>query len=437
MTTALGVAAVTATLRELLSDGIVEHNVNGMLGSTINVSILPPDRVVPASGVEPSQINLFLHRVSPNTGWRNEGLPSRDVSGRQRLSNAPLALDLHYLVTAYSAAELHGEILLGYAMHWLHEMPVLTRDAIRVALTPSPPPGTPLQRALADSGLADQIELLKITPEFLDSEEMSKLWTATQSHLRPTAAYKVTVVLLEAEEPVRSPLPVLTRGRAIPGTERDEGVRVQPDLEPPLPTLEEAAPSSGQIVARLGEPIDLLGHHLDGSGRTVLLSNDRFEIEQSITAEPGDDAKRVRFVIPTSAGGDYPVGLYRIGVRLVRPGETTPRDSNRLAFTVAPEITGLPMTVTPDGSGTATFPINFRPALQRGQRAVLVLGQQEYEPQPYVAPVTTLNFIIENAPLEPAPGHLARLRIDGIDSPIIDRAAKPPVFLDQRIIITP
>ena len=31
--------------------------------------------------------------------------------------------------------------------------------------------------------------------------------------------------------------------------------------------------------------------------------------------------------------------------------------------------------------------------------------------------------------------HLARLRIDGIDSPIIDRTATPPRFLNQRIEI--
>jgi hypothetical protein len=34
-----------------------------------------------------------------------------------------------------------------------------------------------------------------------------------------------------------------------------------------------------------------------------------------------------------------------------------------------------------------------------------------------------------------ASGHLARLRVDGIDSPIIDPATAPPKFLDQRIKI--
>jgi len=38
--------------------------------------------------------------------------------------------------------------------------------------------------------------------------------------------------------------------------------------------LEAVAPTSGQIVARLGEGHDLTGHHLDGTARTVLLFND-------------------------------------------------------------------------------------------------------------------------------------------------------------------
>ena len=216
MTTALGIAGVTAVLRDLLNDGMINHNVAGILGSSVTVSALPPDRVVPQDGTEASQLNLFLHQVSPNTGWMNEGLPSRDATGRARLSNPPLALNLHYLLSAYSSTDLHGEILLGYAMQLLHEHPVLSRDQIRTALTPSPDLGAvlpPALRALSESGLADQYEQLRITPEYLNSEEMSKLWTAIQANYRPTAAYQVSVVLIQAQTATRSPLPVLTRGQ--------------------------------------------------------------------------------------------------------------------------------------------------------------------------------------------------------------------------------
>lgn len=437
MTTAFGVAAVTATLRDLLNDGIVRHNLSGLLGSTVTASATAPDRVVPEGNVEPTRLNLFLHRISANAGWRNEGLPSRDASGRHRLANVPLAIDLHYLLSAYGPGELHPEILLGHAMLWLQDRPVLTREAIRAALTPSVPPGSSLERALEDCGLADQIELVKLTPEYLDAEEMSKLWTATQSHLRTSAAYRATVILLESAEPVRSPLPVLSRGTVDPVSGRDRGVVVESSLEPPLPTLESVAPVSSQPVVRLGESIDLGGHHLDGAARTVLLGNDRFGTEQSLAALAGSSAGLVQFQIPVARADDFPVGVYRVAVRLVRPAEATPRTSNRLAMTVAPEITGLPMNVARNGAGTASFTLNFTPALRAGQAVSLVLGQQEYAPEAFATPTTTsLDFVIENAPVAPPPGHLARLRIDGIDSPIIDRAATRPVFLNTRIVIT-
>lgn len=435
MTTALGIAGVTATLRDLLTEGIINHNVSGVLGTTVSVSVLAPDRVVPANGTETSQLNLFLYQVSPNPGWRNEGLPSRDAAGR-RLTNAPLALNLHYLLSAYSGGDLNAELLLGYAMQWLHETPVLTREMIRTALTPSPLPGTPLERALEASGLADQVELIKITPDYLNTEEMSKLWTATQSHLRPTAAYVASVVLIEASAPVRSPLPVLTRGPVDPVSQRDRGVVVEAGLEPPLPTLEAVTPPGGQPVARLGEIIDLTGHHLDGTGRTVLLGNDRFAIEQNISALLTGGGGLLQFSIPVVQAADFPVGIYRVGARMLRPGETDPRETNRLAVTIAPEITGLPINVARDGAGTASFTINFHPALRAGQSVALVLGQQEYSPQPFVAPTTSLAFVIADAPVAPLPGLLARLRIDGIDSPIIDRSVAPPVFRNQRVVIS-
>lgn len=440
MSNALAIAGVSAVLRDLLNDGLINHNVSGMMGSTVVVSVLPPDRVVAAGNTEASQLNLFLHQVTPNPGWRNEGLPSRDALGRQRLSNPPLALNLHYLLSAYSGGDLHAEILLGYAMQLLHENPVLSRQAIRRALNPSPDVGMalpPALRALAGSGLENQIEQIKITPEYFNSEEMSRFWTATLSHYRPSTAYVVSVVLIQATEPVSSPLPVLSRGPVSPGPPpRERGVLVQPSLIPPVPTLETVSPQDSQPVARLGETIDLTGHHLDGTGRTALLVNDRFAIAESLAAMASGGAALMQFSIPIARAADFPVGVYHVSAQVLRPGETQPRETNRLALALAPEITNLPLNVARDAAGTASFTLDFRPDLRPGQQAALVLGQQEVLPQPFTAPVSSLSFAIPNAPAAPAPGLLARLRIDGIDSPIIDRTATPPVFLDQRIIIT-
>lgn len=436
MSNALAIAGVTAVLQDRLNDGLVNHNVTGMLGSTVTVSVLPPDRIIPADGSESSQLNLFLYQVTPNSGWRNEGLPSRDASGRERLTNPPLALDLHYLLSAYSSGDLNHEILLGYGMQLLHEFPVITREMINAALNPSPDVGVnlpPALRALANCGLADQVEQIRITPHFLNSEEMSKLWTAIQSHYRPSAAYQVSVVLIQAEQATRSPLPVLTRGAVNPASGRERGVVVTPSLIPPLPTIESVVPTGDQPVVRLGEVVTLNGHHLDGSSREIRLRNDRYDVDEVLAASGTASANQLLFSILTANADDFPVGVYEISAELIPQTETSVRASNRLACVIAPDVTNLPQTIARDINGDATVTINFTPALRPGQTVSLVLGEQEVLPEAFSAPVSTLDFIVRSAA---AGAFLARLRIDGIDSPVVDRSTVPPSFFDLQVTIT-
>ncbi|MDR4472797.1 MAG: DUF4255 domain-containing protein [Nitrospira sp.] len=432
MSTALAIAGVTAVLRDLLNDGLINHNVSGLLGSTVTVSALPPDRVVPVNGTERTQLNLFLHQVTFNTGWRNHALPSRDGSGMQRLSNPPLALDLHYLLSAYSAEELGSEILLGYAMQLLHEVPVLDRRAITTALTPSPSVDTtlpPALRALAECGLADQLEQIKLVPDPLSSEEMSKLWTAVQSHYRPSAAYVATVVLIESSKPTRSTLPVLSRGPVDPVTKRDRGVAVQADLLPPFPTIQTVAAANGQPAATVGAIVELTGHHFDGTNRTVLLSNSRFDIEQALPVAGGGSSIATSFTVPA-----VPAGLYQLAIRVIRPGESDPRISNAVALVIGPEITtAMPMAVVRDGSGVATLVLSLQPQIQPGQTVSVLLGTREVPVAPITVATGTLTVAVADAQ---AGEFLLRIRVDGIDSPIIDRSAVPPAFYNYRVTIT-
>ena len=445
MSTALAIAGVTAVLRDLLNDGLVNRNISGIVGSSVTVSVLAPDRVVPTGGTEASQINLFLYAVTPNAGWRNEALPSRDGAGRARLTNPPLALDLHYLVSVYSGGDLHAEILLGYAMQLLHEVPVLTREAIRTALNPSPvvaPNLPPALRALAESGLAEQLEQIKLMPAYLNSEEMSRLWTAMQTHYRPSAAYQASVVLIQAQRQARTPLPVLTRGPVDPATGRETGIAVQPSLLPRVPLLTAAVPPLRQPVAAIGDTVALQGLLLDGTARTVVLHMDRFDLDLErpvLAPTPDRPAATVAAFSLAGQQAALPAGSYRVVVRVTRPDLLSVDKvytTNPLVLTLAPQITNLPQTVARAGDGSATVTINFTPALRAGQRAVLVLGAEEFQPETAGATPTSLAFVIAQAQVGV---HLARLRINGVDSPIIDMDFEPPEvpgFLNRTVEFT-
>ena len=195
MSTPLALATVTAVLQNFIQNSITDHDLAATLGGSITVSAEPPDRIDNGAS-SPDRINLFLFQATENQGWRNVALPSRNADG-DRINNPPLALDLSYLLTAYGSGPLHAEALLGLAMFVLHEMPVLTRDAIRAVAVAPPQP--PLLAGLQASELADQIEQIKVVPQVMSVEEISKIWSALQSQYRPTAVYKATVVLVESQ----------------------------------------------------------------------------------------------------------------------------------------------------------------------------------------------------------------------------------------------
>jgi hypothetical protein len=422
VSSALAIAGVTQVLRDLLNDELVNANVSGIVGQSVTVTTLPLDRVVPENGTEVAQLNVFLRHITPNLAWRNEGLPSRDNSGRSRLTNPPLALDLHYLISAYGAEPLHAEILLGHAMQLLHENPAIPREAVRQSLEMNIDPHLALPealRALVSSGLADQVEQLRITPEYLSTEEIAKFWTATLAHYRPCAAYQVSVVLIQKENPLVQPLPVLVRN-----------LRASPGLVPALPTLSAVTSAAKLPVGQLGAKISLDGSMLAGSGVEVHLSNDRFRIDEVLTPT-GGTGTRIDFEIPAARAADFPAGLYRVAAQLQATGDDQVRRTNDLGLTLAPSIDGAPIGLSRSGN-IVTFQLKCLPHVRSGQTARLALGNREFVAKPFAPPDTAiLDFDIVDVPAGEYP---ASLRIDGIGSPMIDVEASPPAFSHKIVI---
>lgn len=206
----LAVGGVSAVLKALLNQGLSDFGPSTVLVSPPGITNKAPD-LIPTGPDEPAQLNLFMYYASINPALRNLDLPSMNLSGNQ-LSNPPLAIDLHYLVTAYGANPFDPEILLAFAMQVFHDTPLVPRNIIQAALT-ALDSGTPSneQKLIAASTLASQIEHVRITPEALTTEEIYRLWTAFQVSYRPTTSYQVSVVVVQNTKAFQSNPPVQRR----------------------------------------------------------------------------------------------------------------------------------------------------------------------------------------------------------------------------------
>lgn len=423
MSNPLAIAAVTKVLKKLMDDSISWPNLSSILGNAPTVSALPPDRIDTGAN-SPNRINLFLFQAVENQGWRNANYPSRDVNG-ERLSNPKLALDLHYLVTAYGSADFQAEVLLGLAMFALHESATLTRQEIRDRLGPlPPPPPNDLNGALASTDLADQIELIKIVPQVMNVEEISKIWSALQSQYRPTAVYNVSVVLIESTRPVRASLPVRARNlMAIPFQ---------------FPVIEQVLSQSAAnqpIVA--GQPI-LAGYNLVLRGNMLRAETTRVLVDDHEITPTDDAISDTQVIVPLPAG--LLPGLHAVQIvhRLdFKTGDASEphrgTESNSAAFMLSPSITTPPPITVARG---ATLTLDLDPAVGRAQRVALVVGGRSI-PIPArsaTGPPTaiSLDFAIPND-LSPGPA-LLRVQVDDAPSPLrIDGGGR---FVSPSITIT-
>jgi hypothetical protein len=401
MSNPLAIAAVTSTLRHMLVTGLAGDQ---DLADTV-FTTLPLDK---ARTGATNQLNLFLYQTSTNGAWRNEPMPHVKQGER---GNPPLSLDLHYLLTAYGRTDndVFAHHVLGRAMSVYHDRPVLDR--------------TELEAAVVDSDLGLQPERVRITPESLSVDEMSKLWNTFQTNYRISAAYRVSVVLIESAIAARTPLPVLERGTVAEG-----------EPTPPFPALREILTPNVEQRARLGDTLTLRGRHLGGDA--VRVRFDHRLLDAPLELDPASAAAaEVTVVLPDDAAAHttWPAGLFSVSVAMTTGGRT--QTTSGLPLALAPRI----VTVAPDPAarspqGEVTLTVDAQPDVRPGQRVSLLLGEREIRAEPLAGQGPTSVFVVPRA--EPGP-HRVRLRVDGADSLVVDSTATPPAFdPTQRVTIT-
>lgn len=404
MSNALAIAATTATLRNLLLTQVPQLD-----GDLSDLEVTAQALDVARKGISKAQVNLFLYQTTINAAWRNMDMPRQTRPGEA--GTPPLALNLHYLVTAYGRGDSDNDAVnhrvLGGAMSVLHDHPMLSRSEIAIALP--------------NNDLAEQFERVKITPLTLGVEEISKLWMVFQTQYRISMAYEVTVVLIDSRSPTRSALPVLKRG------DDDRGVVTAPGSAPVLAAIQ--FPRS-QPALRLGESAVIRGDQLTTSDAVLRFTNSRLQDPVEIQPAPAANPAEIAFELEDVADdadalSRWVPGFYTVALVVKRSG-VPPILSNEIAFSLAPRITVSSANV---GAGAVDVTVTCAPRLAAAQRALLVFGDRQVEPTTITTPAdasqpTTLLFKLTGLS---AGSYLVRLRVDGIDSIPVVYGGTPPV----------
>lgn len=405
MSNALAIAAITTTLKSLVSVA---------LGGP-SVTTKTPDKSETASS---DSLNLFLYHVVPSNAWRNQAMQGYARPGET--GHPALGLNLYYVLSAYSADadEVTAHRLLGMAMSALHDHPVLIPSEIAAAVQ-----GTGLEQ----SGLDLQVERVRITLQPLSIEDMYKLWSAFQTSYRVSAAYEVSVVLIESTLPTKAPLPVLRAGPLQSNLgDPYNGPLVQSDLAA-FPVIFDFDPPHDRMSAVQGATLSITGRYLSGDLVEIELSHRLWPTPLKLTAATATDTK-VTFGLPADPDA-WPPGLYTVTV-LVTRGSTT-RSTNDLAFSLAPEISSL-LVIPPSPPDLQSLQLDFGPKVWPGQRLAVILGSRELR-MPAVN-LKTGSLTVPVGGVTPG-SYYVRLRVDGIDSPLLAAGATPPQF-DPALKVT-
>ena len=127
-----------------------------------------------ASAEPRNTLSLFLYRISQNAELRNP----RTLGNRSNVP-PPLALDLHYLLTAWSDDALMEQTVLTWAMREIQLHPVLDSSALSGEANWNP------------------TDVVQLVPEELSLEDTSRIWGSLSPKYRLSVAYVARVVRVD------------------------------------------------------------------------------------------------------------------------------------------------------------------------------------------------------------------------------------------------
>jgi hypothetical protein len=375
---------------------------------TPSFSGLAPDAARQMPG---PQLSMFLHHVEPDNAretlfWRPEQASAPGGSPTRFL---PLALDLYYLLFAYSETSYTEEQeAMSVALRVFHANPIVRSD-----------PGTAVPWELS------------LTMEHRSYDELSRLWQATTAPLRMSQVYRASVVFIEPDPgpapapPAASfsvgvgpgPSPGPAGFPAVFGTSRD-GSYLSPSGAPVPFSQSPATVAAGQTVRLLGSDLGIAGvsDHLyllpPGGGAEVDIT--------SWARAAGSSAARFALTAPAGPGlppsGTPDPGVYQLRVGSGVPGAARSGSTPvSIAALVHPPAGGPVLTGTPPFTVSGTGFVSGVTEVLAGTAALTVTAASPGPGEFSVDPAgTSLAFF-------PAPGQAGmvvpvRVRVKGVES---------------------
>jgi hypothetical protein len=296
MSSGLAIASITAILKNLLEDGLVQSVALSSMGNVL-VTTLPPDQISVGVDGQP-QLNLFMYQVSQNRNadWQgcDRNHPNHHQASTLDDTNPPLAINLHYLLTAYGAKDYQTELLLGYAMELMHQTPVVSGDTIKVMLKHIASINRTgfLAQALESTSVTDLVEQLgqvQITPDLFGAEQMSRLWSLLQSAYRPSVAYEVSMVFIDAQKPIA---PSSTMTEEYDAQDSVNKIASSPELAH-QPHIEKVVASPSTDELSTARDLILYGRNLLGEVTQLCLNGEQNLLEPKIV-----EHNRILFCLP-------------------------------------------------------------------------------------------------------------------------------------------
>ncbi len=314
MSNFLAVGTVSAALQRLLSPTV---------SSAVPGAVVWVDR----SDVKrtKSGVNIYLYRSSIDAVRRNDELPARRDDG-SLMVRPQLAASLHYLLTFHGKDdELVPQRLMGAVLAALHTRPVITPTLIEDVNTEAAD-ANGMHQYLVFNDLIDAAQLVRISPDPMSLDDLSKLWSVFfQTAYQLSATYLASAVLLEETLETPQPAPPVTLPQ----------LTVRGLLQPTILSARNLADPRAPLVS--DSVLDISGSGLRGEQTVV-------RIGASVLTPTDADTHATSLRVPLSGATQLRAGLQPVLVAhdwlvgdpaLPRGGET----SNAVGVLVAPKIT--------------------------------------------------------------------------------------------------